>query len=147
MTKIRKATDADAEAAIDTLRRSISELCVADHDGDPEEIEAWLSNKTVEAWAKWIARGDATVLVADRHQMVVGVGMVSLQGEIMLNYVHPDARFSGVSKAMLAAMEEELRSHNISRCQLESTTTAQVFYANCGFQTIKADASIMSKTL
>ena len=147
MTKIRKAMDSDAESAINTLRRSISELCVADHDGDPQEIESWLSNKTVEAWSKWIASDGATVFVADRNQMVVGVGMVSLQGEIMLNYVHPDARFSGVSKAILAAMEEELRSHNISSCHLESTATAQEFYENYGFQRDKADALIMSKTL
>ncbi|MCO4823878.1 MAG: GNAT family N-acetyltransferase [Amylibacter sp.] len=147
MTQIRRATEADAEVAINTLRRSISELCFADHDGDVQEIKAWLRNKTVAAWNDWIAREDVLVLVADRNQTVVGVGMVSLQGKIMLNYVHPDARFSGVSKAMVAAMEEELRSRKVPCCQLESTTTAREFYVNCGFQREEANALIMSKTL
>lgn len=147
MIQIRKARASDAEAAIDTLRRSISKLCVADHEDDAEEIKAWLSNKTLATWAKWIARADVTVMVAIRHQTVVGVGMVSFQGEIMLNYVHPDARFSGVSKAMLVAMEEKLRSLNVTYCQLESTTTAQNFYASCGFQREETNSSIMSKVL
>lgn len=147
VTQIRRAIEADAEGAIETLRRSISELCVADHHGDAQEIEAWLSNKTVATWSKWIARDDAVVLVADKNQSIVGVGMVTLQGEILLNYVHPDARFSGVSKAILAAMEKELRSHNVRRCRLESTMTAQGFYASCGFRREEADAFALSKTL
>jgi hypothetical protein len=36
----------DAPAACDVLRRSISELCVADHGNDPTILARWLSNKT-----------------------------------------------------------------------------------------------------
>ena len=38
--KIRDATPDDAEAACDVLRRSISELCVADHGNDPAILNA-----------------------------------------------------------------------------------------------------------
>ena len=145
--QIRKAIEADAVDAIGTLHLSITELCVADHKNDAQEIEAWLRNKTVEAWKKWVARKDAVVLVAFRDKTVVGIGMVSLRGEILLNYVHPDARFSGVSKALLAAMERELRSCDIHRCELESTITARCFYERCGYTQEKDNAAILSKSL
>jgi len=146
-TPIRKAVETDAVDAITTLHRSITELCVADHKHDAHEIDAWLSNKTVEAWSKWVARNDAVLLVAIRDKTIVGVGMATFRGEILLNYVHPDARYSGVSKALLAAMEEELRSHDATHCQLETTNTARRFYEKRGFEQDRENASILLKCL
>jgi len=54
--QIRRATAADAVGAVDTLRRSITELCVVDHQHDPTELEGWLGNKTLVTWQKWIAQ-------------------------------------------------------------------------------------------
>lgn len=39
--------------------------------------------------------------------MILGVGAVTDKGEITLNYVSPDARFRGVSRALLGALETE----------------------------------------
>ena len=122
---IREARAADAGAAIETLRRSIAELCLADHQGDAQEIADWLANKTVESWHAWGTRRDAAI---------VGVGMVTLAGEILLNYVHPEARFVGVSKALLGAMEERLRAGQVQTCHLTSTLTAREFYESCGYR-------------
>ncbi|KEP69327.1 GNAT family acetyltransferase [Thioclava dalianensis] len=145
--EIRDATDADVDEAVNTLRRSITELCVADHRNDPVEIESWLSNKTVETWRQWIARNDSVVLVAERDREIIGVGMASLSGDILLNYVHPDARFDGVSKAMLSGLENVLRAHGIRHCRLESTVTARSFYESCGFRSEGGDALLLSKYL
>lgn len=134
-TTIRLAKASDALGAIETLRRSIVELCVSDHQNDPTRIDEWISNKTVGAWNAWVERDDAVVLVAERTSRIVGVGMVSFGGEILLNYVHPAARFSGVSKAILAALETELKSREIAQCWVETTVTAASFYANYGFST------------
>ena len=131
---IREARAADAGAAIETLRRSIAELCLADHQGDAQEIADWLANKTVESWHAWGTRDDAVVLVALRDGAIVGVGMVTLAGEILLNYVHPEARFVGVSKALLGAMEERLRAGQVQTCHLTSTLTAREFYESCGYR-------------
>jgi GNAT superfamily N-acetyltransferase len=147
MIKIRKAMDADAGEAVNTLRRSITELCVPDHHNDPTEIEDWLSNKTVETWRQWVARDDSVVLVAERDRKIIGVGMASLSGNILLTYVHPDARFCGVSKAILSEIEDVLRAHGIRRCRLESTVTAQAFYDSCGFLSEGDDALLLSKSL
>ena len=53
----------------------------------------------------WIARPDASTLAAVEENAIVAVGMVADDREILLNYVSPDARFRGVSRAMLAALE------------------------------------------
>ncbi len=145
--QIRQATEADAAEAISTLRRSITELCIADHRNDPAEIEGWLGNKTVEAWRNWISLDGAVVLVAERGSKIIGVGMATLSGDILLNYVHPEARFGGVSKAILAGLERILRARDVHRCRLESTVTALSFYESCGFRSEGRDALMLSKSL
>lgn len=147
MIKIREAMDADAAEAVNTLRRSITELCVADHHNDPAEIEDWVSNKTVETWRQWIAQDDSVVLVAERDRKIIGVGMASLSGNMLLNYVHPDARLDGVSKAILSEVEDVLRARGIRHCRLESTITAQAFYESCGFRSEGGDPLLLSKSL
>jgi GNAT superfamily N-acetyltransferase len=145
--QIRRATKADGRAAVNTLRRSITELCTADHQDDPRKLASWLSNKTVDAWANWLATEGMVVLVADRNEDIVGVGMANLKGEILLNYVHPEARFTGVSKALLAALEVELRLHRITQCRLQSTITARLFYHSCGYGPETDNAFVLSKAL
>lgn len=134
MVPIRKARLDDGKAAISTLHRSITELCVADHRSDAGRLEPWLSNKTVEHWAIWIAREDAVFLIAERDTEVVGVAAATFGGEILLNYVHPEARFEGVSKALLAALEAEVRRHGARQCRLQSTITARPFYTAQGYR-------------
>ena len=102
---IRDAKPKDAVAACEVARRSIAELCVADHGGDPEIMARWLANKTPENMRAWIVRPDASLLVAVEEGAILAVGMVSDAGEILLNYVSPDARFRGVSQALLKALE------------------------------------------
>ena len=46
MAAVRKAEPRDAEAAAVVLRRSITELCTLDHDGDADTLAKWLANKT-----------------------------------------------------------------------------------------------------
>ena len=100
--EIRDAAIEDASAACQVLRRSISELCVADHGNDPTILTRWLSNKTPEIVASWIARPDNSLLVAVEGGTILAVTSVTDAGEITLNYVSPDARFRGVSQACLA---------------------------------------------
>ena len=130
---IRRAVKSDAAAACEVVRRSIIELCAADHRGDRETLAKWLKNKTAAHFEDWIASDRSVALVAERAEAIVGVGLMNLSGAIHLLYVSPDARFSGVSKALLAALEEEAAAAGISDIRLESTVTAQRFYANAGY--------------
>ena len=129
--EIRPARDADAEAACEVLRRSIRELCTEDHREDAATLAAWLFNKTPENVRRWISTGH--VVVADDAGTLCGVGAVQATGEITLNYVAPEARFRGVSKALVAAVEAWARDHGVTRCTLRSTATARRFYASVGY--------------
>jgi GNAT superfamily N-acetyltransferase len=133
MIEIRDATIKDAPAACNVLRRSISKLCVADHGNDPEILARWLGNKTPENVASWIAEPGKSVLVAIEDNAMLGVGMITDAGEIQLIYVSPRARFRGVSKALLSALEEQAIKLGNMRCSLTSTETARRFYLSAGF--------------
>ncbi|SCB59693.1 Ribosomal protein S18 acetylase RimI [Rhizobium aethiopicum] len=144
---IRVGKESDAEAAIAVLRRSITQLCSADHQDDDDEIAGWLSNKTAASWAAWINREDATVLVAELTGNVVGVGMMDGRGEILLNYAHTDARFKGISKGILLALEAQARARGIKMCVLESTRTAKKFYEDRGYEAAAGSTLRLSKRL
>jgi hypothetical protein len=101
--QIRAATLEDAPAACHVMRRSIAELCVADHRNDEAILTRWLGNKTPEIFASWIGQPDNSLLVAAEGNNILAVGSVTDAGQITLNYVSPDARFRGVSRALLGA--------------------------------------------
>ena len=98
--EIRDATSDDANAVYDVLRESISQLCVADHGNDPAILDRWLSNKKPEIIAAWSTQPENSLLVAVEGGAILGVGSVTDAGEITLNYVAPDSRVSGVSRAL-----------------------------------------------
>lgn len=129
---IRDAVSEDASAACQTMRRSIAELCAADHHNDPAILQRWLSNKTPEIFRTWI-KPDNSLLVAVQNNSILAVGCVTNAGEITANYVSPDARFRGVSSALLSALEHRARERGNATCELESTETARLFYLARGY--------------
>src|SRR5438270_13832591 len=114
--KIRDAVPAEAPAACEVLRRSIIELCAADHRNDSVILARWLANKTPEIVASWIAKPGNSVLVAAEGEVILAVGSVTDEGEVTLNYVSPDARVLGVSRAMMPALETRGGERGNERC-------------------------------
>jgi len=130
--EIRDAAPEDAAAACEVMRRSIAELCSADHQNDPAILGRWLGNKTPEIFQSWIGPDNA-LLVATENSHILAVGCVTDTGEITLNYVSPDARFRGVSSALLEALELRATARGYQRCTLQSTETARRFYLARGY--------------
>ena len=108
--QIREARIEDAVEACHVVRRSIAELCLVDYQDDPAVLQKWLANKTPANLRSWISGPDNHVFVATDGEAILGVASVTTGGEITLNYVSPDARFQGVSKALLKHLEASLRS-------------------------------------
>jgi GNAT superfamily N-acetyltransferase len=131
---IRDAAPDDAVAACHFLRESIARLCVADHRNDPEILKAWLTNKTPEIVAAWAAQKGSSLLLAVDGDAILAVGSVTDAGKITLNYVAPVARFRGVSRALLSALEARAVERGNSRCTLTSTETAHRFYQSAGYR-------------
>jgi len=130
---IRAAILDDAEQAIDVIRRSIQELCLSDHRGEEDVLQMWLENKTAENFRLWLGLGNQRILVAEQDGKISAVGGASRRGEIMLNYIAPNARFRGVSKTMLVALEQYLADEGHDRITLTSTETARRFYRSRGY--------------
>jgi GNAT superfamily N-acetyltransferase len=113
---------------------SISDLCVADHGNDPAILARWLGNKTPENVAAWIQDAGHSLLVAIEGKRILAVGSVRDSGEITVSYVAPTARFHGVSRFLLAALETRATERGNARCSLLSTETAHRFYLARGYR-------------
>ncbi len=129
---IRPALPGDAEAACAVLRRSITALCTADHGGDAQALDRWLANKTPDNLRRWMADGD--IFLAETGGALLGVGGLAAGGVVTLLYVVPEARFRGISKALLARLEARARTLGCRACTLESTRTAERFYRAAGYR-------------
>jgi GNAT superfamily N-acetyltransferase len=73
------------------------------------------------------------VLLAMEGENVLAVGGVTDAGEITLNYVSPDARFRGISRALLQALEQRAAERGNAEVRLLSTDTARRFYLAAGY--------------
>jgi GNAT superfamily N-acetyltransferase len=133
LIEIRDAVPEDAPAGCVVMRRSIAELCLADHKNDSAILARWLENKTVENFVAWIDQPDNSLMIAVEDGKIVAVGSVTNSGSIGLNYVSPDARFRGVSRAMLGALEARAIACGNRQCTLMSTETARQFYLSNGY--------------
>jgi GNAT superfamily N-acetyltransferase len=131
--EIRAAQMREAAAICEVLRRSIVELCERDHRNDPARLSEWLADKTPEKVANWIADPETCMFVAAAEEKVLAVGSILGSGEIALNYVSPDGRFRGISRAMLRTLEQTARDLGHRRVTLTSTFTAHDFYLAAGY--------------
>jgi GNAT superfamily N-acetyltransferase len=126
----------DAEAACSVTRRSIAELCHADHGNDPATLARWAGNKTPQNFCDWIEQGNNSLFAAVEGDVVLGVGSVTDAGRIGLNYVSPEARFQGVSRALLHALRQRAAQRGNTKVTLESTETARRYYLSNGYTEI-----------
>lgn len=129
----RTAKIEDAKPVVALLRRSIIELCVTDHKSDPEALESWLRNKTIESYHTWLANDHLMAFVVENDGAIAGFGMATTESEVLLNYVSPEFRFRGVSKLILAKIEQSLKDLGVEEAVLWSTETAHAFYRSRGW--------------
>jgi GNAT superfamily N-acetyltransferase len=132
-TLIRPAIDADTDAAVEVLRRAITEVCIADHQNDTPTLERWLRNKTAERFRSWRSASDNFMAVAVVQDTICGVGAIRQSGDLDLCYVHPDWQRMGVGHSLLLAMESKAREWGVRSLRLISTATGRGFYEHHGY--------------
>lgn len=133
MPGVRDACPGEAAEIAGLLRAAITDLCTADHRGDPVVLAAWLANKTPDTVARWIADAGQRFLVASWDGRLAGTAAIRPSGELLLLYVSPDAVGRGCGTALLAAAESAARDAGARVVRLESTTTARAFYHARGY--------------
>lgn len=138
MAAVRKAEPRDTQAAVEVLRRSITELCTLDHHGDAATLAQWLANKTTRDFLSWLAAEDNFCVVAEANDQIMGVGLLHRGGEVRLCYLAPGAQGQGLGKAILGALEEKAREWGLRKLHLESTVSARPFYERVGYRSAGA---------
>jgi len=133
MLTVRQAEPKDAEVAVEVVRRSITELCTADHRGEADTIAKWLSNKTVQHFISWMSSNDNFFVVAEASDRLLGVGLLHRSGEINLLYLAPNAQRQGMGKAIHLALEEKAQAWGLLELKLDSTALACPFYERLGY--------------
>lgn len=131
---LRQAALSDSEAIADVLRRSIAEVCYSDHKGDEVILQQWLANKTPDNVTNWLSSPSTAAWVAELNHRVVGVGMLSQSGEVLLCYVSPEVIGMGMGYQLLQRMLQSANDWGLDRVYLESTATARPFYLRNGFE-------------
>lgn len=135
---VRPAEQRDAAVAIDVTRRSIQQLCTADHQDDRETIAAWLANKTPGDFVTWLANPDNFCVVAELDDHLSGVGLLHRSGEIRLFFLAPSTQRKGVGKAIHAELESVARRWGLDSLHLDSTAMARPFYEVLGYRSTGA---------
>ncbi len=133
-TQVRAAMESDGCEGVCLIRRSILELCFEDHGNDELALQEWITNKTVESWKAWVHSCRSKLLVGEIDGALAGVGMISRVGELLLLYVDPKHRFSGISKSILFSLEDTARNWGCASIFFESTRTAYRFYREQGYE-------------
>jgi putative acetyltransferase len=139
--EVRPALDADAEAAVEVLRRSITEVCLADHQNDAPTLERWLRNKTPERFRSWRSAPDNFLVVAVCAGVICGVGAIRQSGDLDLLYVHPSYQRKGIGRALLMVLESRAREWGIPTICLIASATARPFYEHFGYEFLPDESS------
>lgn len=124
------------------IRRSITELCVEDHDNNPDKLACWLENKTVKNCQQWLSNDHSQSFVALEGGQVVGVALLDKEGFLHLCYVLASVMGLGVGKQLLQAVEAQARLWGLEEVTLESTATAWAFYKSQGYQLMQVPVSV-----
>jgi putative acetyltransferase len=130
---IRQATPGDAEAACTLLRRSIEEGCAADHGQRPEILQPWLSNKTPQTVAAWLASPSNYAVVAGEGGELAGLALLTQAGKLALCYVLPGQLRSGIGSALMRAVEAQARAWDIGKLFMHSPASASPFFERLGY--------------
>ncbi|GAU85979.1 GNAT family N-acetyltransferase [Bosea sp. BIWAKO-01] len=129
---IRPARPDDAEAISAVILAALRETNARDYSRDViERVERSFGPAAV---AELLAR--RTVFVA----MAAGelVGTASLDGRVVRSvFVRPDLQGQGVSKRLMAQIEQTTRDRGVAVLAVPSSVTAEPFYARLGFTAVR----------
>ena len=131
---IQRANSVYAEEIARLMQRSIVELCVDDHGSDPGTYSPWLASKTGDKVEKLVNGTGRSVAAFNESRSVVGFAMGTPEGEVVFNYVAPEYRFQGISKALLRDLENYFAACGNSHATLTTTLTAEKFHVSRGYK-------------
>jgi GNAT superfamily N-acetyltransferase len=130
---IRRATADDYHAVHDIVLRALRETNARDYPASViDRLALTLPEKVasnLDAWHALVAVLDARV-----------VGTASLIGDTIKSvFVHPDYQRRGIGTKLMGAVENIALARSVRALNVQSSITAQPFYAKWGFDTVREE--------
>jgi putative acetyltransferase len=121
---IRRATEADDEELSEVFRLSVREVAARDYS--PAQIEAWAAGAL-----DWV--GNFMVFAAEENGRLIGFIQYDPPDHIDMTYVHPAHLRKGVATALLASLEAEALSRNVTVLHVEASIVSRPFFERRGY--------------
>lgn len=131
--RVREILPSEARLFLEIHHAAVRGL--AAHDYPAPVINAWAQPITDEVLERFVANRDRELrLIAELDGRPAGIGAIVVgQSELRACYVAPDAARRGVGSALVAEIERIARQHGLDHLELESSVTAEPFYAALGY--------------
>jgi putative acetyltransferase len=131
---VRSMRSEEARRFLEIHRESVRGIAAKDYPASV--IDRWaplpITDELVERFLD--NRDDEIRLMAEIDGQPVGIGALVLSNsELRACYVVPSAARRGVGAALVAEIERIAREHGLVYLQLESSLTAEPFYATLGY--------------
>jgi putative acetyltransferase len=126
---IRRADQSDAPRIWEVHADSIRLLCAADYS--PEQIEAWVNYRTVDAYRNALLTGETNWVATDGAE-ILGYATYVV-GELTALFVDPLRSRRGIGRTLLETVERHARVEGRTLLTLQSTLTSQAFYDRAGY--------------
>ena len=131
---IREMRPEDARSFLEIHHAAVRGLAASDYP--TAVVEAWARPITDQFVERFLANHDGELrLVAELDGDPVGIGAIVISNsDLRACYVTPSAARRGVGSALVAKIEQIAREHGLEYLELESSITAEPFYAALGYQ-------------
>ena len=132
---VREMRPEDARAFLEVHHAAVRGLAAKDYP--PEVVNAWAPLPIHDTQVEWIGANleNEYRLVAEIDGYVAGIGvLVARNNELRACYVAPNATRKGVASALIWELEQEARRRNLTNLDVDSSVTAEPFYAAHGYE-------------
>lgn len=133
---IRPLGPQDAENFLRLHHAAVHETASADYA--PDVLDSWSGPINAQRIAEFKANVDDEIRIgAFDGGIMAGLGVLAPQtGELRACYVHPDYGRMGVGKRLVDAIEQTASGMGLGSLTLDSSITAEKFYAALGYETV-----------
>jgi GNAT superfamily N-acetyltransferase len=134
---VRPMQAAEARRFLEIHHASVRSLAASDYP--PSVIEAWVSPITDERLQRFLQNRDSEIrLIAELDGEPVGIGaLVVGNSELRACYVLPTVARRGIGTVIVAEIERLACEQGVRELHLESSVTAEPFYAALGYRVEK----------
>lgn len=142
---IRQMRPGEARAFLEVHHAAVRGLAAMDYS--PEVIDAWAPMPILDDHIEKIRSNPEKELrlIAELDGRVIGIGsLIATNGELRACYVAPAASRRGVGSAIVGAIERAARERGAARLHVNSSITAEPFYAALGYEICERGEHILA---